>query len=112
MDTVTKYKFPLREKMYKAALLKFFREGIPVVAGTDLHIFPGHPLYRELQLYVSAGLTPLEAIQTATSIPARVMGDSSGVIGVGHRADMILVDGDPLRQIEDIQKIRWVIKDA
>jgi imidazolonepropionase-like amidohydrolase len=108
-DTVTKYRNPMREKMYKAALLRFFQESIPIVAGTDLHIFPGYTLYRELQIYVSAGLTPLQALQTATTIPAKVMGRSAG-IRAGSPADMILVEGDPLRQIEDIQKIRWVIK--
>src|SRR5688572_7622172 len=83
-DTVIKYKFPMREKLYKSIMLRFFQEGIPIVAGTDLSAYPGYTLYRELQLYVSAGLTPLQAIQTATSIPARVMGDRSGVIGAGH----------------------------
>ncbi len=48
------------------------RAGIPIVAGTDVGV-PGHTLHRELELYVKAGLTPLEAIQAATLTPARVM---------------------------------------
>ena len=111
-DTVAKYKRPLLLQGFKQLLLRLFQEGIPIVAGTDIPILPGYPLYRELELYVSAGLTPLQAIQTATLIPAKVMGrlSQSGTIEVGKHADMILVDGDPLKQISDIQKIKWVIK--
>ncbi len=49
------------------------RAGIPIVAGTDQAV-PGHSLHRELELYVQAGFTPMEAIQAATTVPARVMG--------------------------------------
>ena len=49
------------------------RAGIPVVAGTDQTV-PGHSLHREIELYVQAGFTPMEAIQSATIVPARAMG--------------------------------------
>ncbi len=49
------------------------RAGIPIVAGTDQSV-PGHSLHREIELYVQAGFTPMEAIQAATIVPARAMG--------------------------------------
>jgi hypothetical protein len=48
------------------------KRGVPIVAGTDISV-PGHSLHRELELYVQAGFTPLEAIQAATIVPARIM---------------------------------------
>ena len=83
---------------------------MPIVAGTDG--LPGFTLQRELQLYVDAGMTPAQALQTATWNPAkyaRVVGDR-GSIAVGKRADLILIDGDPTRDIADIRKVATVIK--
>ena len=86
------------------------RNGIPVVAGTD-QIVPGHSLHRELELYVEAGLTPMEAIQAATIVPARAMHMEAevGTLEVGKRADLILVDGSPLEAIRNIRKVRFVM---
>ena len=72
------------------------RAGVPIVAGTDGGV-PGHTLHRELERYVEAGLTPLEASATATSTPARVMGVDAlvGAIAGGMVADLVLVDGRP-----------------
>lgn len=88
-----------------------FHKGIPIVAGTDMGI-PGYSLYRELELYVEGGLTPQEALQTATIIPARVLKRDafSGSLAVGKDADLIIVDGDPLHDIHDIRKVQTVIK--
>src|SRR5262249_36158657 len=70
--------------------------GVPIVTGTDQTV-PGHSEAREIELYVQAGFTPMEAIQAATSVPARVMklDREVGTIEAGKRADMIVVDGDP-----------------
>jgi imidazolonepropionase-like amidohydrolase len=86
------------------------RAGVPVVAGTDL-VVPGHTIYRELELYVRAGMTPAEALQTATIIPARVMGldRELGRIERGKFADMILVDADPLADISNLRRVRYVV---
>jgi imidazolonepropionase-like amidohydrolase len=80
--------------------------GVPIVAGTDQAV-PGYSLDREIELYVQAGFTPMEAIQAATLVPARAMGmeKDSGTIEVGKRADVILVDGNPLQNISDIRKV-------
>jgi len=83
--------------------------GVPIVAGTDQAV-PGYSLDREIELYVQAGFTPMEAIQAATLVPARAMGmeKDSGTVEVGKRADVILVDGNPLQNISDIRKVSTV----
>jgi imidazolonepropionase-like amidohydrolase len=97
-----------------ATLLKIIgalhRAGIPIVAGTDVGV-PGHTLHRELELYVKAGLTPLEAIQAATLVPARVMKQENevGTIAAGKRADIIILDANPLEDISNIRRIRFVV---
>ena len=89
------------------------RAGVPIVAGTDQAV-PGHSLHREIELYVEAGLSPMEAIQAATIVPARVMGleRESGTIEVGKRADMILLAGNPLEDIHNIRKLEYVFIDG
>jgi imidazolonepropionase-like amidohydrolase len=84
--------------------------GIPIVAGTDQTV-PGHSLYREIELYVQAGFTPMEAIQAATIVPARVMGldKELGTVEGGKRADLIIVDANPLESIHNIRKVEFVI---
>jgi imidazolonepropionase-like amidohydrolase len=83
--------------------------GVPIVAGTDQAV-PGFSLDREIELYVKAGFTPMEAIQAATLVPARAMGmeKESGTIEAGKRADVVLVDGNPLENISDIRKVSSV----
>jgi imidazolonepropionase-like amidohydrolase len=63
------------------------RDGIPIMAGTDQTI-PGHSMHREIELYVKAGFTPIEAIQAATLVPARALGldKESGTVEIGKRA--------------------------
>jgi hypothetical protein len=109
-DDVTAARY---EKSY-AKMIDFtgrmYRAGIPLVAGTD--DIPGFTLQRELELYVEAGLTPAQVLQVATyngAKYARVL-DDRGVIMQGKRADLILTDGDPTRNISDIRKVVLVIK--
>jgi imidazolonepropionase-like amidohydrolase len=87
--------------------------GVPVVAGTDEGI-PGHSVHREIELYVEAGFTPLEALQAATIVPARAMKLESdlGTIEKGKRADLIVLNANPLRQIRNIRTVRWTIIDG
>ncbi|HEY4935163.1 MAG TPA: amidohydrolase family protein [Puia sp.] len=98
-------------KIFKQILNALYKDNILIVAGTDMN-FPGYSLLRELELYVDAGLSPMAAIQSATIIPARVMRMESktGSIEVGKRADIILVDENPLDNIRNIRKINTVIK--
>ena len=82
------------------------RRGLPIMAGTDQAV-PGYSLHRELELYVEAGMTPMEAIQAATTVPARAMGlsDRVGTVRAGQRADLLLVDADPLADIKATRQV-------
>ena len=107
-------------EMYKPAIKsmgvlvkKLYDAGVPVLAGTDMG-FPGYSVARELELYVEGGLTPAQALKTATIIPAGVMGKSalSGSIAPGKRADLFIVDGNPLTNISDVRNVQTVIKNG
>lgn len=96
-----------------AIISALHRAGIPIVAGTDQAV-PGHSLHREIELYVQAGFTPMEAIQAATIVPARTMGleKELGTIQKGKRADLILVNADPLADIHNTRKVEYVISNG
>jgi imidazolonepropionase-like amidohydrolase len=89
--------------------------GVQFLAGTDtppgVYIFPGFSLHEELQRFVAAGFTPLEALQTATLNPAKFFGreDDLGTIENGKLADLVLLNADPLDDIANTQKIEAVI---
>jgi len=85
------------------------RAGVPIVAGTDQAV-PGYSLHREMELYVKAGFTPMEAIQAATLVPARVMGldGEVGTVTAGKRADLIVVEGNPLEDFSTLRKV-WLV---
>ena len=90
------------------------RAGILLLAATDVGVplqVPGISLHVELERLVEAGLTPLEALRTATLNPARVlkMTDSLGTVETGKFADLVLLDADPLTDIRNTQKIRAVV---
>ncbi|WP_329792467.1 amidohydrolase family protein [Lentzea sp. DG1S-22] len=91
--------------------------GVRVLAGTDANSAPGAPfapehgesLHHELALLVVAGLTPLEALAGATSLPAQVFGlDDRGVIAEGKCADLVLVDGDPTTDVAATRNVKGV----
>ena len=88
---------------------RLYRAGVPLVAGTDN--LPGFTLQAELALYVDAGLTPAQALQVATRNGARYSGTAAerGSITPGKLADLVLVDGDPTRDIADLRKVALVI---
>ncbi|HZR26991.1 MAG TPA: amidohydrolase family protein [Vicinamibacterales bacterium] len=90
-----------------------FDAGVPIVVGTDEGV-PGHSVHREIELYVDAGLTPMQALQAATIVPARAMklDRELGTIEKGKRADMVVLNADPLDQIRNIRSVRWTITDG
>jgi len=87
----------------EAAVAALRRAGVSILAGTDAPgpgLAHGPSLHRELELLVRSGLTPLEALASATSQPARAFGfRDRGRIAVGLRADLVLVNGDPTNDI-------------
>ncbi len=90
---------------------KLHQAGVRIVAGTDGY---GLELVRELELYQLAGLTNVEALQTATIIPARMTGmdDRVGSIAPGKTADIILVDGDVSKNLGNLRHVRTVFLDG
>lgn len=99
-----------------AAVRALHSAGVPILAGSDANyhfgargMTHGVSLHGELQLLVRAGLTPIEALRAATSVPARTFGlHDRGRIAPGARADLLLVDGDPTSRIDDTLSIKDV----
>ena len=91
------------------------RAGIKFLAGTDAlgntYVFPGFSLHEELELLVQAGLTPMEALQTATRNPAEFLGllDSLGTIEPGKTADLVLLDASPLDDIRNTRAVAGIV---
>ena len=88
--------------------------GVKLLAGTDApqaFVYPGFSLHDELALLVRSGLTPLEALRTATYNPAEYLGalDSLGTVSQGKLADLVLLDADPLLDITNTRRISAVI---
>ena len=90
---------------------KLRKAGVPIVAGTDGY---GMELVRELELYVEGGMTPGEALATATIDAARNVGADkrTGSIAVGKEADVVLVDGAPSKRIGDLRHVDQVMSDG
>jgi imidazolonepropionase-like amidohydrolase len=89
------------------------RAGVGILAGTDSmnpYVFPAFSLHDELALLVDAGLSPLAALQAATSNAAKFMGavDRYGAVAPGKAADLVLLDADPLADIHNTTRIRAV----
>jgi Tol biopolymer transport system component/imidazolonepropionase-like amidohydrolase len=92
---------------------RIVQAGGRVIAGTDSPINPyGISLLLELEHYVRGGLTPAEAIRTATAVPAEALGVGAalGTLERGKLADLIVVDGDPTVQIRDLRRVRQVMR--
>jgi Amidohydrolase family len=90
------------------------KAGVPMMAGTDVgnpFLLPGFSLHDELAAFVRAGLTPGEALKTATYNPAKYLGmlDRLGTVEKGKFADLVLLDANPLGDIRNTRKIRAVV---
>ncbi|WP_345244824.1 amidohydrolase family protein [Nibrella saemangeumensis] len=108
---------PIRE-LYVQKGLELIRimhsMGVPLLAGTDLNnpfIYAGFSLHDELELFVKAGLSPLTALQTATINPAKYLGREKemGTVEEGKQANLVLLDANPLDNINNVRKIGAVV---
>ena len=104
------YKKSFAKMVEFAGLL--YRSGIPIESGTDS--LAGFALHRELELDVEAGIPPAQVLQNATLNAAKIMSMDKdlGSITPGKLADLVLVNGDPTKNISDIRKTAVVIKDG
>jgi imidazolonepropionase-like amidohydrolase len=93
-------------------IARAFAQGVPVAFGTDSAVYPHGLNAREFRMYVKFGMTPLQAIQTSTLHAAKLLGweDRVGAVEVGRFADLVAVDGDPLKDVTELERVRWVVK--
>jgi len=93
---------------------KALKKGVRIALGTDAGGFDWKKLNqaKEFEYYVQYGMTPMQAIRAATSVPAELLGwgDKVGTIEAGKWADIVAVGGDPLKDITDLQAVRFVMK--
>ncbi len=101
----------------QATVTAFYEAGVPILAGTDANHANGAPavirhgesLHHELELLVDAGLSTVDALRAATSLPALHFGlTDRGIIEPGRRADLVLIDGDPINDISATRQIKRI----
>jgi imidazolonepropionase-like amidohydrolase len=115
---------PYLEKMrpmrpvWRENVRRLHAAGVTILAGSDtqMGVFPGPGLHRELALLVESGLTPAQAIRAATSDAARFLAEGKqpefGAVAPGKLADLLLVEGDPTANLDALARIRAVIRNG
>ena len=104
-----------RAALHGPSLTKAVKAGVKIVFGTDVGGFSWtEPIAQEFPRMVEFGMTPMQAIQAATSKAAEMLGHSGelGVIAPGALADVVAVDGDPLKDVKVLERVRFVMKDG
>jgi imidazolonepropionase-like amidohydrolase len=108
---------PVSYEVARSTVGQWYRAGVTILAGTDANQAPSAPasppygtsLHHELELLVDAGLSAVDAVRSATILAAEQFGlTDRGVIAPGKRADLVLIDGDPLQDISAVSKIAAV----
>src|SRR5882672_1486193 len=95
----------------RAALRSAMKAGVKIAFGSDAGVFPHGDQVREFKIYVAEGMTPLQAIRTATLTASECMDwDRVGVVERGRYADLIAVRGDPTHDVTELERVRWVMK--
>jgi imidazolonepropionase-like amidohydrolase len=95
------------------AFTRAMRAGVKISFGTDVGGFAWtEPIAREFSYLVQFGMTPMQAIKAATTVAAELLGQQAnlGSVQVGRFADLIAVSGDPLQDIRELERVRWVMK--
>ena len=108
----TRHKMLMVSEAAKANVKKAIEAGVKIGLGTDAAVYPHGLNAHELAVYVSLGMTPLQAIRSATINDADLLGwsDKIGTLEAGKWADIIAVDGDPLEDVTTLQHVKFVMK--
>lgn len=94
----------------RESLARAIAAGVPIAYGTDAAVIPHGDNGKELEVLVRLGMSPLDAIRTATLNAADLLGvDDRGTVEPGKLADLIAVDGDPLEDVTTLERVRWVM---
>jgi imidazolonepropionase-like amidohydrolase len=104
-----------RANLHEASFRKALKANLKIVFGTDIGGIPWQePIAEEFKWMVKLGMTPAAAIQAATSRPAEMLGSKGdlGVVAEGAYADIIAVGADPLKEIGELEKVKFVMKDG
>ncbi len=98
----------------QATFARAYKAGVKIAFGTDAGVFMHGKNWIEFTYMVEAGMPPMEAIQSATLSASELLGttDVLGVIEKGKLADIVAIDGDPIKDISSMQKVRFVMKDG
>ena len=106
--------WPALVALERRAFGRAVRKGVKIALGTDVGGFPWTelPQAKEFEYYVQYGMTPMQAIQSGTSVAAALLGQEQnlGVVAPGFLADVVAVAGDPLRDITELQRVKFVMK--
>ena len=98
----------------RRAFARALKRGVKIVFGTDVGGFPWTELNeaKEFAYYVQYGMTPMQAIRSATSLAAELLGEQGrlGAVAPGMYADLVAVAGDPLRDVTELERVRFVMK--
>jgi imidazolonepropionase-like amidohydrolase len=106
--------WPALVALERRAFARALRKGVKIALGTDVGGFPWTEINqaKEFEYYVQYGMTPMQAIQSGTSVPAALLGQDQnlGAVAPGLYADLVAVAGDPLRDITELQRVKFVMK--
>ncbi len=97
----------------RRAFTRGVKKGVRIVLGTDVGGFPWTELNqaKEFEYYVQYGMTPMQAIKSGTSLAAELLGQRDlGVVAAGAYADLVAVGGDPLKDVAELSRVRFVMK--
>jgi imidazolonepropionase-like amidohydrolase len=100
-------------ELEKQAFARALKKGVKIAYGTDAGGYAWtEPMARELSYMVRYGMTPLQAIESATRVGAELLGREAdfGTVEAGRYADVIAVNGDPLRDVAELEKVVFVMK--
>src|SRR2546425_434658 len=106
--------WPKMAELQRENFPKAIKKGVKIALGTDAGGFDWKVLNqaKEFEYYVQYGMTPLQAIRAGTSVPAELLGwgDKAGTIEAGKWADIVAVSGDPLKDITELENVKFVMK--